>query len=191
MSDTEAPELEISDAGELRDWLDANHGSPQSVWLVTYKKHVAGRYVSASEVLDELISFGWVDGVRRKVDDDRTMQLISPRRTHHWARTYKDRAARLIDAGRMHPAGLATIAESKRLGLWDFMDDVDALVIPDDLSSALRGEPGAYEYFDSAADSYKRNVLRWIKLAKTPPTRMRRIAQTVDHSGRRERLPNM
>ena len=191
MPDNPTPELEIASAGELRAWLETNHDSPQSVWLVTYKKHVADRYVSVSEVLDELISFGWIDGVRRKVDEDRTMQLISPRRTQHWARTYKDRAARLIDAGRMHPAGLQSIAESKRLGLWDFMDDVDALVIPGDLGAALRDVPGAFEYFDSAADSYKRNVLRWIKLAKTPNTRAKRIGQTAESSGKRDRLPNM
>ena len=191
MTDDSTPRLEITTADELRSWLDANHATDGSVWLVTYKKHVTERYVSVSEILDELLCFGWIDGVRRKLDEDRTMQLISPRRTQHWAKTYKDRAARLIDEQRMHAAGLASIAESKRLGLWDFMDDVDALIIPDDLEVALRAQSEAFDYFDSAADSYKRNVLRWIKLAKTPPTRAKRIAQTAELSGQGLRVPQM
>ncbi|MDJ0962414.1 MAG: YdeI/OmpD-associated family protein [Acidimicrobiia bacterium] len=191
MTDDSTPRLEITTADELRSWLDANHATDGSVWLVTYKKHVTERYVSVSEILDELLCFGWIDGVRRKLDEDRTMQLISPRRTQHWAKTYKDRAARLIDEQRMHAAGLASIAESKRLGLWDFMDDVDALIIPEDLEVALRAQSEAFDYFDGAADSYKRNVLRWIKLAKTPPTRAKRIAQTAELSSQGRRVPQM
>ena len=64
------------------------------------------QYLSTDQVLDELVSFGWIDGIRRKVDDERTMQLISPRRIEPWARTYKDRAERLIAAGRMQRPGM-------------------------------------------------------------------------------------
>jgi uncharacterized protein YdeI (YjbR/CyaY-like superfamily) len=96
-------------------------------------------------VLDEVLCFGWIDGIARKLDDDRTMQLLSPRRVQHWAKSYKDRAARLIQEGRMHPAGLKAIEEAKREGLWDVMNDVDALVIPDDLATALDARPPAAE----------------------------------------------
>ena len=81
------------------------------------------------------------------------MQFLSPRRTQHWAKTYKDRAARLEQQGRMHAAGLQAIAESKRLGLWHAMDDVDALILPDDLVTALQSRPPAHGTFDANASS--------------------------------------
>ena len=71
------------------------------------------------------------------------------------------------------------------------MDDVDALIVPADLRTALDDSPTAAEWFDSAAPSYRRNLLRWVALAKTEPTRTRRIDRIVDTAGRRERIRNM
>ncbi|MCU0490446.1 MAG: YdeI/OmpD-associated family protein [Chloroflexaceae bacterium] len=184
-------QVEVTSVAELRAWLEANHRQEASIWLVTYKKHTGAKYVSIAQVLDEVLCFGWIDGIRRKLDDDRTMQLLGPRRTQHWARTYKERVARLEREGRMHPAGLAAIAEAKRLDLWDAMDDVDDLVIPADLSEALQRLPPAAEHFAAFSTSSRRNVLRWIKLAKTPETRARRIEQTATLAARNEKVPQM
>jgi uncharacterized protein YdeI (YjbR/CyaY-like superfamily) len=175
----------------LRAWLTNNHASDASVWLVTYKKVVQDKYVSRAEVLDELLCFGWIDGIMRKVDDQRVMQLISRRRVQHWAQSYKECAARLIAENRMHPAGLAAIEQSKREGLWDAMADVDALVVPDDLANALAAVPSARARFDGFAPSYRRNVLRWIKLAKMQPTRAKRIALTVETATRNMKIAQM
>ena len=181
--------LEITAPEELRSWLLRNHQQSESVWLVTYKKSELEKYVSRGEVLDELLCFGWIDGIRRKLDDKRTMQLISPRRVEHWARTYKERAAKLIDEGRMHKAGLQAIAASKSNGLWNFMDDVDNLIVPKDLSVALSKLEGAFDFFNAINDSSKRFVLRWIKLAKTDKTRKSRIAKIAQLSAKGEKLP--
>ncbi len=183
--------VEVASREALRDWLVHHHAQEDSVWLVTFKKHVVGQYISVSDVLDELLCFGWIDGIRRKLDDDRTMQLISPRRHQVWAKTYKDRAALLISEGLMQPSGLGAIAQSKALGLWDAMADVDALEIPADLSDALCALPPAADDFKQRAPSYRRNVLRWIKSAKTAQTRDKRIAQTADHARRGEKIPQM
>ena len=117
------------------------------------------------------------------------MQLISPRKTEHWAKSYKDRAAKLIEEGSMHEAGYKAIEISKSKGLWDFMDDVDNLIIPNDLAEALRKLTGATEFFESINDSSKRFVLRWIKLAKTEQTRKRRIEKIAVLSAKGEKLP--
>jgi uncharacterized protein YdeI (YjbR/CyaY-like superfamily) len=183
--------VEVTSAAQLRTWIQLHHTQTESVWLVTYKKQVTDKYVSVDEVLDELLCFGWIDGVRRKLDADRTMQLIGPRRVHHWSASYKVRADRLMAEGRMHPAGLATIGQSKRLGLWDAMSEVDALVVPPDLALAFRKHPGTATSFSAMAPSYRRNVLRWINLAKTPPTRAKRIEQAVDAAARNQKLPHM
>ena len=184
-------QVEIDSAARLRSWLASHHAQDQSVWLVTWKKHVAGKYVSRDEVLDELVCFGWIDGVRRKLDDDRTMQLVGPRRTQYWAKSYKDRAARLIEEGRMAGPGFAAIEASKRTGSWSFMDDVDALIVPADLAAALEAHQPAADRFDSLPRSYRRNVLRWIKLAKTGPTRSKRIERLANLTAEGQRIPQM
>ncbi|MEM6847268.1 MAG: YdeI/OmpD-associated family protein [Pseudomonadota bacterium] len=183
--------VEIASAAALWDWLEANHSSADTVWMVTFKKAVPDKFVSTGEVLDALVAYGWIDGIRRKLDDERTMQLISPRKTEHWAKTYKDRAAALIPGGRVQAAGLKSIEAGKASGLWTFMDDVDALVVPDDLRKTLDKTAGAASFFDNAAPSYRRNVLRWIKLAKTEPTRRKRLDQTATYSARGEKIPQM
>jgi len=182
-------QVHVTSAQQLRQWLEENHTQSDSVWLVTYKKHTGEKYVSVQNILDEVLCFGWVDGIRRQLDEDRTMQLISPRRTQHWAKTYKDRAEKLIKAGKMHPAGLAAITQSKSNGLWNFMDDVDALVMPDDLLTALESHPPAKDNFENFAKSNRRNVLRWIKLAKTAETRTKRIEKTALLAAQNQKVP--
>jgi uncharacterized protein YdeI (YjbR/CyaY-like superfamily) len=186
-------QVEVTSTGELRAWLEAHHTQQESIWLVTYKKATDGgdKYVSRWQVLDEILCFGWIDGIARKLDERRTMQLLSPRRHNVWAKSYKDRAERLIREGRMHAAGFAAIEESKRQGHWDTMEDVDALVLPDDLTEALQAAPSAYAYFTQCPPSYRRNVLRWIKTAKTAPTRAKRIQTTTELSAKGERVPQL
>lgn len=182
-------QVQVESAAELRTWLEAHHAQEAAVWLVTFKKVVPTKYVSVSEVLDELLCFGWIDGVRRKLDGERTMQLISPRRAQHWSKTYKDRAARLESEGRMHEAGRQAIQASKESGLWDFLNDVDALIKPPDLLAALRDHPPALQVFDGFPAASQRFVLRWIKLAKTEKTRQKRILQTAVLAAKGERVP--
>lgn len=78
-------QVEISAIDQLHQWLLTNHQQKDSIWLVTYKKSAGNKYVDRWSVLDELICFGWIDGIRRKLDEERTMQHISPRRVEHWA----------------------------------------------------------------------------------------------------------
>ena len=181
--------LQIDHIEALWAYLADHHARQDAIWLVTWKKSVPASYVSREEVLDALIAHGWIDGVRKKVDEDRTMQLISPRRVQHWAKSYKDRASKLIQENRMHQSGLDSIQQGKSSGLWNFMDDVDNLVIPEDLRLALQAVEGAFEFFDNINDSSKRFVLRWIKLAKTEKTRSSRIKKIVKLSASGEKLP--
>jgi len=184
-------QVEVQSTEALRAWLAAHHQQEESIWIVTYKKHIEDKYVSSSEVLDELLCFGWIDGIRRKLDQDRTMQLIGPRRAQHWSKTYKERAAKLQEEGRMTPAGLACIESSKAAGLWNFLDDVDALIKPADLIEALDATPPAMENFNAFAPSAQRFTLRWIKLAKTAKTRAKRIARAAELAAKNEKIPGL
>lgn len=181
----------IDNLDDLRRWLALNHCTTDSVWLVRFKKSVPEKYVDRLDLLDELLCWGWVDGLARKLDDKRTMQLISPRRQQKWSKSYKDRCEELAEAGRMQAPGLAAIATSKAFGLWDAYEQIDLLQVPPDLREALNARPHAALFFDAAAPSYKRNVLRWIDSAKRPETRAARIAQTQEFSASGKKLPQM
>lgn len=168
-------QIEVNSTIQLREWLQQHHTQKESIWLVTYKKEIKDKYVSTQEILDELLCFGWIDGVRRKLDEQKTMQLISPRQVQHWTKTYKDRFAKLEKQGLMTDAGRQAVAISKQNGLWNFMDDVDALIKPNDFIKCLEENPHAMQKFDAINTSSKRFALRYIKIAKTASTRAKRI----------------
>jgi uncharacterized protein YdeI (YjbR/CyaY-like superfamily) len=183
--------IEITCLEEVRDWLSKNHESEDSYWLITYKKDTSPeKYVSRLDILDELVAFGWIDGIRRKLDDERTMQLISRRKQQNWTKSYRERADKLIKEERMQPPGFASIEEAKRNGTYITMEDVDSLRVPMDLKILLNKEVTAERYFAACPPSYRRNILRWLASAKKTETRSNRILKTVEFCSREERIPN-
>ncbi len=171
-------EVEITSAAELHEWLSLHQDQHDAVWLITYKKVVPDKYISHDQVLDQLIAYGWTDGIAKRIDTERTMQLVSPRRTKPWAKSYKDRAERLIATNKMQPGGMESVEKAKATGMWDAMNDVDALLVPEDLAAALAEHEPAAHHFASFPVSTRRNILRWIASAKTEATRAKRIALT-------------
>ena len=184
-------QVEVKSVAELRDWLLQNHNQKESIWLLTYKKEVVDKYVSVQEVLDQLLCFGWIDGIRRKLDETRTMQLISPRKVEHWAKTYKERFSKLEALGLVHQAGFDSVSASKKAGLWDFMDDVDNLIVPTDLKNELNENQTANQFFYYLSPSNKRFDLRYLKLAKTEKTRQKRIIEIVTLSAQNKKTPGL
>ena len=182
--------VEIAGAQALWDWLAAHHAQEASVWLVTFKKGAPG-YISRDEVLDALMAYGWIDGIRRKLDDTRTMQLISPRKQQAWAQSYKTRVERLRAEGRMHPPGEMAVERGKASGLWTASAEIDRLEVPDDLAQAFSQTPPAAQHWEAFAPSYRRNVLRWIASAKRPETRAKRLASAAAASAENRKLPQM
>ena len=181
----------ITSQEELRNWLLSNHHQKESIWLVTFKKTVLDKYVSVQEVLDELLCFGWIDGIRRKLDEEKTMQLISPRKVEHWTKTYKDRYKKLESKGLIENAGKEAVLKSKASGLWDFMDDVDALIKPSDFITELNKYENATNNFNAFGASSQRFILRWIKLAKTPETRIKRLKQASELADKNLKIPGL
>lgn len=119
------------------------------------------------------------------------MQLISPRKVEHWAKTYKDRYAKLEEAGHVHQSGINSVIASKKAGLWDFMNDVDALIVPTDLQIALNENAAAKRFFDHLSPSNKRFVLRYVKLSKSDVTKQKRIIQIVTLSSQNKKIPGL
>ena len=182
------PRVQVESREEWRAWLDANHEGAESIWLVTFKKASGKLYVSYDAVVEEAICFGWIDSLRHKLDDERTMLLLSPRRPGSaWSKVNKDRVERMNAAGKMHPAGVRKIEESKADGSWTFLDDVEALIVPEDLAAAFAEHEDAEECFAAFTPSSKRGILEWIKQAKRPETCGKRIRETAELASRNVR----
>jgi uncharacterized protein YdeI (YjbR/CyaY-like superfamily) len=176
--------LEITTRPELRDWLTANHSKTESVWLITWKKADPARHVPYDAVVEELLCFGWVDSLPRKLDEQRSMLLISPRKAKsNWSKVNRDRVEKLIVAGLMRPPGLKLIEEAKARGTWEALDVVETLSVPDDLEAALAAVSNAPSNFDAFPKSAKRGILEWILNARQPATRAKRIAETARLAG--------
>lgn len=179
--------IEIGSRAELRTWLQANHRQQDSIWLVVWKKGDA-RHVPAGEIVEEALCFGWIDSLPRKLDARRSKLLLSPRRIGSaWSRINKERAERLTRDGLMAPAGLAQIEAAKRSGAWTKLDAVEKLIVPVDLSDALKRQPGATENWRAFPRSVRRSILEWIAQARKPETRVRRIQETTEKASRNER----
>ena len=177
-----------ADRARWRAWLEANAGTASAVWLVVYKKGSGQPSITWDEAVEEALCFGWIDSKAKPIDDLRYRQYFSPRKpTSVWSKVNKARIERLIADGLMREPGLRAIATAKANGSWSALDDVEALVIPDDLAAAFAESPGAREAFERFSRTNRRNILQWIATAKRPQTRAKRIAATV--SGRAEGPP--
>ncbi|MEL7486626.1 MAG: YdeI/OmpD-associated family protein [Pseudomonadota bacterium] len=172
--------IEIKSRSDLRRWFERNGDRRESVWIVTYKKRVNGLHVPYSDVRDEALCFGWIDSRPAKLDDRRSMLLVSPRKPGSaWSAINKDRVAALSAEGRMTQAGNAAVEEAKQDGSWTFLDDVERLEEPADLVAALIAEPDAHRFWRAFPPSTRRGILEWIKQAKRTETRQKRIRETA------------
>ncbi len=172
--------VEPRDRAEWRAWLEANHATSPGVWLAVGKKGNTITTLTYEDAVEEALSFGWIDSTVNRLDADRFKQLFTPRKPGGtWARTNKERVERLIAEGLMTPAGLAPIEAAKADGSWTLLDDVESLVIPEDLASALRADSAAERGFHGLPDSQKKIALYWIQTAKRSETRARRISETL------------
>jgi uncharacterized protein YdeI (YjbR/CyaY-like superfamily) len=173
----------VTSRADWRRWLEREHATSAGVWAVVVKKSALARdeeYVSAVDLNEECLCFGWIDSKPGRVDDRHTALLCTPRKPGSgWSKVNKDRLGRLIAEGLVAPAGLAAIERAKQDGSWDKLDDVDRLAVPDDLAAALDMRPRARSYFDAFPKSARRGILEWIASAKTPATRERRVDETA------------
>ena len=166
---------------QWRAWLQKHHATESERWLIFYKKHVDKQGMAYEDAVREALCFGWIDGILKRIDDEKHTIRFSPRRKRSvWSQRNKERAREMIEEGRMTPAGLAAIEQAKRNGRWD-----NAAVqrptpdAPPELDEALARNDKAREYFAGLAPSYRRHFIYWIATAKRPETRRKRVAEAV------------
>jgi uncharacterized protein YdeI (YjbR/CyaY-like superfamily) len=167
-------------AKEWRKWLEKNHEKEKAVWIIFYKKDSGTPSVSYVEAVEQALCFGWIDSKANKRDEESYYQYFAKRNPKgKWASTNKARVEKLIAQGLMTPAGMEMIDLAKKTGTWDALNDVEAVIIPDDFMKALKKNKKALAHWEAFPISSKKIILFWISDAKRPETRQKRIEESV------------
>lgn len=165
----------------LRKWLEKNHASKESIWLVLYKKNSTKGTLSYNEAVEEGLCFGWIDSKPNKLDEETYKILFSPRKPKSvWSKINKTKIDKLISEGRMHPAGLAVIEAAKKNGSWNAIDDIEAFKIPVELEKALNKNKTAKKNFEAFPPGVRKQIMQWISTAKQKETKDKRVKETVE-----------
>jgi len=170
---------------DWRNWLEKNHLSKQAVWLVYYKKKSPDHNLIWSEAVDEALCFGWIDSIAKPIDNEKYKQYFSKRKAKsNWSGINKRKVKMLIDRGLMAEAGYKSIEVAKENGSWILLDEVEALVIPEDLKEALANYKGSEKFFDNLSNSAKKILLHWVVSAKRKETREKRVLEIAENASR-------
>jgi uncharacterized protein YdeI (YjbR/CyaY-like superfamily) len=188
---TVRPASFFTSAAAWRDWLREHHGAESELWVGFSKRHTAQPSMTWAESVDEALCFGWIDGVRQRIDDDRYRIRFTPRRPGGiWSVVNQRRIAELIEAGRVAPAGLAAWERRRadRQGVYAYENA--ALELSPHYEAMLRADPAAAAFFDSRPAGYRTIATRWVMTAKREDTRDRRMAQLVQDSAAGRLIPS-
>ena len=176
---------------EWRRWLAANHGTVPEVWVVFYKKTAqrAGRpTLTYDHAVEEAVCFGWIDGLKRRVDDERYAHRFTPRKPDSRWSEQSGAARKMRSRGLMTPTGEEAVAASIRSGAWEKPASSAPADAPRELIAALENDPQARAGWATLSPSERRRYEVWIGMAKREETRARRLAESLDLLRRGEKL---
>ena len=181
--------IHFKTAADFRRWLEKNHATATELLLGFYKKDSGKGGLTYPEAVDELLCFGWIDGVRRGVDDESYVQRVTPRKPgSNWSNLNVAHVARLTAAGRMHPAGLAAFnaRTADKTGIYSF--EKRPQKFPAAVEKIFRANKKAWTHWQSQPPGYQRLCIHWVTSAKQEETRQRRLAELVALTARGRRL---
>jgi uncharacterized protein YdeI (YjbR/CyaY-like superfamily) len=148
--------------------------------VASWRKASGRDPVAYADLVEEAICFGWIDSTVNVLDDERALQLMTPRKPKSaWTRLNRQRAATLEAEGRMTDSGRRAIEAAKANGWWTIYDPIEDLLEPDDLAAALDASSRARTAWDGFPPSARKQMLWWVLSAGKPETRTSRIAEIV------------
>jgi uncharacterized protein YdeI (YjbR/CyaY-like superfamily) len=159
------------DRDEWRAWLTEHHADKKEIWLIYFGKSTGKPRIPYLDAVEEALCFGWIDGIAKKMDDERTVQRFTPRRPKgHWTELNKERARKLIAQGKMTDAGYATLPDL----------NVESFRIPDDILAALKEDKTVWENFQNFPPLYQRIRISYIdETRKQPAVFAQRLANFI------------
>ncbi|WP_269224934.1 YdeI/OmpD-associated family protein [Flavobacterium eburneipallidum] len=171
----------FKNANEWREWLHQNHNTSTGIYLIFYKVSSQFESMRWEEAVQVALCYGWIDSTVRKLDDERRIQVFSPRKNKSvWSKLNKSYVERLLKENLIHESGLAKIEIAKQNGSWTSLDDAQDLIIPEDLKTAFDENKIAFENYQNFSPSYRKNYLYWLYQAKREETRNNRITQIIN-----------
>ncbi len=153
----------------------------REVWLMYFKKHTGKPSIPYDDSVEEALCFGWIDGILKRVDDEKCARKFMPRKNRSvWSESNKKRAEKMVREGRMTEVGLAKVEEAKRSGEW-FKSHTHPkeFFVPNFIEEALKKNERAHDNFNRLAVSYRRMYISWISSAKREETRKKRVAEAI------------
>jgi len=169
---------------ELRDWLDANHGTAEEVFVGAWKKSTGKRTLTWPEIVEEALCVGWIDSIRRSVPGDGWVIRLTPRRKGSiWSAVNVAKVGELRAAGRMRPAGEAAFAARRadRTAIYSFEQDGEPTLAVEE-EARFRANPSAWAWFGARPPSFRKQAIHWVLSAKKPETRERRLGALIEDS---------
>jgi uncharacterized protein YdeI (YjbR/CyaY-like superfamily) len=175
-------------SSEFREWLEKNHDRVAELWLGFYNQHTDKKSITYHEALDQALCFGWIDGVRKSINQSTYKQRFTPRKEKsNWSVVNLGRAGELTKLGLMASAGMKAFERrSNDSGKYSFESRPDKL--PAAYQKEFKANPAAWEFFRAQAPWYQRTSSFWVVSAKQEQTRQRRLATLISDSGKRRRL---
>ena len=174
---------------KFRQWLERDHDSASELLLGFHKKSSGKKSITYSEALDEALCYGWIDGIRKSIDETRYKNRFTPRKKgSNWSAVNIARVAALTTEGRMQPSGLAAFEARvpEKSGVYSF-EQRTAVTLGVEFEQRFRANAKAWAFFESQAPYYRRTATFWVMSAKQEATRERRLASLIADSaaGRR------
>jgi len=174
----------------FRAWLEKNHATKKELLVGFYKKSSGRPSITWPEAVDEALCFGWIDGVRKSIDEARYTIRFTPRTARSvWSAVNIKRAKELKKQGLMHPAGIAAFARRSEEQSRIYSYERKRAALDPAFEQRFRANKRAWAFFESQPPSYKKAAVWWVVSAKREETKLRRLDALIDHSGRRERVP--
>lgn len=173
--------MAFSAAAEWEEWLVTQHEASAGIWMKLAKKGGGAETVTYAQAIEVALCFGWIDGRKGALDEVHWLQRFTPRSARSkWSRINRDKAQELIDAGRMHPAGLRQVELAQADGRWEAAyEGQRTSTVPADLEQALADNDAARAFFGELNSANRYAILYRIADAKRAETRARRIATYV------------
>ena len=187
---TKTPKIKFFSTQSLfKQWLARNHTRSAELWVGFHKKKSGKKSITYAEALDEALCFGWIDGVRKSVDESSYTIRFTPRKQRSiWSRVNTVRAEELSKLGRMKPSGVEAFAlrDPQRSGIYSFETTARKLAAAYETKFLAKKE--AWEYFQSQPPGYRKLATFWVMSAKREETRLHRLEQLICDSAEAKRL---
>jgi uncharacterized protein YdeI (YjbR/CyaY-like superfamily) len=182
----------FADVPELADWFEQNHATEDELVLGFYKRGSGIASFTNAEALDLALCYGWIDGIRRRVDDKRYTNRYTPRRPNSiWSAVNIAKAHELIAAGAMRPAGLAAFERRSERRMNLYSSEQDQVAFDDEQEARFRANESAWYFFSTQPAGYRKTSIWWVISAKRPETRDRRLSELIKVSSEFRRLDSL